>query len=292
MGVMCPRNEFISTTNQTSPMKLPSLYNSTNTQGMKPRNVGMVDVLQHQQQVAMQSGRSTGSTMRCLPSIDYMIQREDSPQRNSPPFQTHTSSTYNWSVTSISPPRKPITEYSYQYEHSHPRMEYPSAMQPQYYRRPMSSTLRHHLSYKRPIEKVEHRTISMSRPISSIHLDTNMNQSTTKDIETTTRRSGGAKLCGVADCTKRAKAGGLCIAHGGGLRCSEPNCEKHAVSLGLCISHGGGKRCSESGCFNASRKNGVCWSHGGKRLCKIAGCTKGPKAGGFCWSHGGKALKQ
>ncbi|KAG7377115.1 hypothetical protein PHYPSEUDO_012151 [Phytophthora pseudosyringae] len=105
------------------------------------------------------------------------------------------------------------------------------------------------------------------------------------------RRSSNAKLCGMAECSKRAKAGGFCIAHGGGLRCSEAGCAKHAVSLGLCISHGGGKRCTVDGCVNASRKNGVCWSHGGKRLCKLEGCNKGPKSGGYCWSHGGKMKK-
>ncbi|EGZ19384.1 hypothetical protein PHYSODRAFT_253450 [Phytophthora sojae] len=105
------------------------------------------------------------------------------------------------------------------------------------------------------------------------------------------KRASNAKLCGMAECNKRAKAGGFCIAHGGGLRCSEAGCTKHAVSLGLCISHGGGKRCTVEGCLNASRKNGVCWSHGGKRLCKLEGCNKGPKSGGYCWSHGGKMKK-
>ncbi|KAG1701006.1 hypothetical protein DVH05_011251 [Phytophthora capsici] len=108
---------------------------------------------------------------------------------------------------------------------------------------------------------------------------------------TSAKRTGNAKLCGMAGCNKRAKAGGFCIAHGGGLRCSEEGCTKHAVSLGLCISHGGGKRCNVEGCLNASRKNGVCWSHGGKRLCKLDGCNKGPKSGGYCWSHGGKMKK-
>ncbi|TDH71279.1 hypothetical protein CCR75_006600 [Bremia lactucae] len=106
-----------------------------------------------------------------------------------------------------------------------------------------------------------------------------------------TKRNSHAKLCGIKDCRKRAKAGGCCIAHGGGLRCSESECKKHAVSLGLCISHGGGKRCNVKECHNASRKNGVCWTHGGKRQCKIDGCNKGPKSGGFCWSHGGRMRK-
>ncbi|KAL4102476.1 hypothetical protein PRIC1_006221 [Phytophthora ramorum] len=116
-------------------------------------------------------------------------------------------------------------------------------------------------------------------------------QLTCKITEVKTKRTSNAKLCGMADCNKRAKAGGFCIAHGGGLRCSEEGCAKHAVSLGLCISHGGGKRCTVEGCLNASRKNGVCWSHGGKRLCKLEGCNKGPKSGGYCWSHGGKMKK-
>nr|CCA22307.1 conserved hypothetical protein [Albugo laibachii Nc14] len=94
------------------------------------------------------------------------------------------------------------------------------------------------------------------------------------------------RFCGVEECLKRAKTGGLCIAHGGGLRCSERECQKHAVTLGLCISHGGGKRCSNIDCVNASRKHGVCWSHGARRFCKQSGCTKGPKYRGLCWSHG------
>ncbi|KAF0694826.1 Aste57867_14350 [Aphanomyces stellatus] len=102
----------------------------------------------------------------------------------------------------------------------------------------------------------------------------------------------GVKLCGVAGCEKRAKAGGVCIAHGGGIRCSKEGCTKHAVSLGFCISHGGGKRCTAEGCQNASRKFGVCWSHGGKRMCLVQGCTKGPKTGGYCWAHGGKMPKK
>ncbi|RHZ01005.1 hypothetical protein DYB37_001690 [Aphanomyces astaci] len=102
------------------------------------------------------------------------------------------------------------------------------------------------------------------------------------------KSSTGVKLCGVSGCEKRAKAGGVCIAHGGGIRCSKDGCSKHAVSLGYCISHGGGKRCTAEGCQNASRKFGVCWSHGGKRMCLVQGCTKGPKTGGYCWAHGGK----
>jgi len=118
-----------------------------------------------------------------------------------------------------------------------------------------------------------------------------LSRSTSDKADKAGKRSSNAKLCGMADCNKRAKAGGFCIAHGGGLRCSEEGCTKHAVSLGLCISHGGGKRCTVEGCLNASRKNGVCWSHGGKRLCKLEGCNKGPKSGGYCWSHGGKMKK-
>ncbi|KAH9138807.1 hypothetical protein AeRB84_016881 [Aphanomyces euteiches] len=107
-----------------------------------------------------------------------------------------------------------------------------------------------------------------------------------------TKHVVGVKLCGVVGCEKRAKAGGVCIAHGGGIRCSKEGCSKHAVSLGFCISHGGGKRCTAEGCQNASRKFGVCWSHGGKRMCLVQGCTKGPKTGGDCWAHGGKMPKK
>ncbi|OQR90811.1 hypothetical protein THRCLA_09199 [Thraustotheca clavata] len=106
------------------------------------------------------------------------------------------------------------------------------------------------------------------------------------------RNDGGIKLCSMYGCAKRAKAGGVCIAHGGGIRCAKDGCTKHAVSMGHCISHGGGKRCTVYGCHNASRKYGVCWSHGGKRSCLKDGCTKGPKTGGYCWAHGGKTIKK
>ncbi|OQR86581.1 hypothetical protein ACHHYP_10405 [Achlya hypogyna] len=106
------------------------------------------------------------------------------------------------------------------------------------------------------------------------------------------RNDLGIKLCSSVGCAKRAKAGGVCIAHGGGIRCAKDGCAKHAVSMGHCISHGGGKRCTVYGCHNASRKFGVCWSHGGKRMCMKEGCTKGPKTGGFCWAHGGKIPKK
>lgn len=99
------------------------------------------------------------------------------------------------------------------------------------------------------------------------------------------------KFCDIHGCMKRAKMGGLCIAHGGGLRCSNEGCCKHAVTLGLCISHGGGKRCVIAGCGNASRKKVVCWSHGGRRLCKYANCAKGPKLSGCCWSHSKLIIK-
>ncbi|KAF1785944.1 hypothetical protein GQ600_4480 [Phytophthora cactorum] len=91
------------------------------------------------------------------------------------------------------------------------------------------------------------------------------------------KRTSNAKLCGMADCNKRAKAGGFCIAQAAAFVA-----RKRAA---LSTHHGGGKRCTVEGCLNASRKNGVCWSHGAR------GLQKGPKSGGYCWSHGGKMKK-
>jgi hypothetical protein len=84
------------------------------------------------------------------------------------------------------------------------------------------------------------------------------------------KRSNSAKLCGMQDCKKRAKAGGYCIAHGGGLRCAEKGCQKHAVSLGLCISHGGGKRCTVERCVLEPRRQAAVQA---RRL------QQGPKVG-------------
>jgi hypothetical protein len=60
--------------------------------------------------------------------------------------------------------------------------------------------------------------------------------------------SGGSIGCKVKNCTKRAKARGLCWGHGGGTKCSNVHCDKVAVSEGLCWAHGGGKRCLHVGC--------------------------------------------
>lgn len=59
---------------------------------------------------------------------------------------------------------------------------------------------------------------------------------------------GGYVECTVAKCTRKAKARGLCWAHGGGTKCRVPECDTAAVSNGRCWAHGGGKRCSIDGC--------------------------------------------
>lgn len=65
------------------------------------------------------------------------------------------------------------------------------------------------------------------------------------------------------DCTKRAKARGLCWAHGGGTKCTEEECHKVAVSNGLCWAHGGGKRCIYDNCSKPAyeRTHNFCVKH-------------------------------
>ncbi|CCI45264.1 unnamed protein product [Albugo candida] len=126
------------------------------------------------------------------------------------------------------------------------------------------------------LENILHSVTRLLLRDSKVSLSTNKSK----------QQNHSVRYCAIIECSKRAKRGGYCIAHGGGLRCSKNECQKHAVTLGLCISHGGGKRCNFTGCMNASRKHGVCWSHGAKRLCKQSGCTKGPKIRGLCWAHG------
>lgn len=216
-----------------------------------PRLVGMSDVLSASPPLERRVAR--------LPSIDAMIRRDESQSPREPQPE------------SLSPVQKQCLDLYKQLQAA------------------PASTGDHALSALSQLADLQERR-SISSPGDRKRRLDSMDDAAS-DRADKMRRPNSAKLCGMADCKKRAKAGGFCIAHGGGLRCSEEGCQKHAVSLGLCISHGGGKRCTVDGCMNASRKNGVCWSHGGKRLCKLEGCNKGPKSGGYCWSHGGKLKK-
>ncbi|RHY14645.1 hypothetical protein DYB32_010828 [Aphanomyces invadans] len=101
------------------------------------------------------------------------------------------------------------------------------------------------------------------------------------------RRVVNRKLCRVDPCTKRAKSGGLCIAHGGGKRCDVDGCVKSAKERGFCISHGGGKRCLGDGCNKSALLGGYCAHHGGGRRCGDDNCNKYALSGGYCIAHGG-----
>ncbi|RLN89695.1 hypothetical protein BBJ28_00013546 [Nothophytophthora sp. Chile5] len=258
---------------KSSMVRLPSLFAMTGASAApvsewSPRLVGMSDVL------SAQTSPVKEMKLARLPSIGDMIHRDESPRSSThseslSPVQKQCMDLYKQlqGVPPTSPCRSETALGSLlagaalsQLSSLHKRKEVECAVQ---------------LQSRDKIRKI----------LPAIH------SSLASERSEKAKRTSNAKLCGMAECLKRAKAGGYCIAHGGGLRCSEAGCQKHAVSLGLCISHGGGKRCTVDGCLNASRKNGVCWSHGGKRLCKLDGCNKGPKSGGYCWSHGGKMKK-
>ena len=98
------------------------------------------------------------------------------------------------------------------------------------------------------------------------------------------------KRCSIADCTKIARKGGKCIAHGGGRRCTEPGCTKGATGkTDKCIQHGGGKRCAEAGCTNSAiGKTDKCAQHGGGKRCTEPGCNKSARGKiDKCKAHGG-----
>jgi hypothetical protein len=69
--------------------------------------------------------------------------------------------------------------------------------------------------------------------------------------------------CKKDGCDKKAKARGLCWAHGGGTQCRNDQCSKVAVSNGFCWAHGGGKRCARGGCKKPAdeRTNKLCVEH-------------------------------
>ncbi|OWZ07648.1 hypothetical protein PHMEG_00019935 [Phytophthora megakarya] len=74
---------------------------------------------------------------------------------------------------------------------------------------------------------------------------------------------GGSVKCKEDGCKKKAKARGVCWAHGGGTKCQDPNCLKIAVSNGFCWAHGGGKRCGINGCIKPAyeRTYNLCEKH-------------------------------
>ncbi|TYZ57080.1 hypothetical protein PybrP1_010452 [[Pythium] brassicae (nom. inval.)] len=291
----------------TEPLRrLPSLFrhaeastSTTTTSERSPRLVGMSDVLN--------TTRALGDSPAArLPSIGSMIRREESGARVSndasaaSPAAASSSSTGSSAATtamsashadanSMSPVQKQCMDL-YKQLREVPSLPLDARSHPEY---ALGSLLAGAaLSQLASIqEKKDAAASAQQQPRVREQMLSEMDTASESDSGDKSKRASSAKLCGMSECRKRAKAGGFCIAHGGGLRCSESGCQKHAVSLGLCISHGGGKRCTIEGCLNASRKNGVCWSHGGKRLCKLDGCNKGPKSGGYCWSHGGKMKK-
>ena len=88
----------------------------------------------------------------------------------------------------------------------------------------------------------------------------------------------GRRQCELDGCTKQARTGGHCKAHGGGRRCQHLGCPKAAASGGTphCIAHGGGKRCELEGCSKAvakapgSKRCAYCQSHGLTREAQYA----------------------
>ncbi|KAF1332926.1 hypothetical protein FI667_g3194, partial [Globisporangium splendens] len=267
------------------PVRLPSLFrspasnSSSSSVERSPRLVGMSDLLS--EEARSLSPLKDAPVVARLPSIGAMMRREES--------SSNASSTTH-DTNSMSPAQKQCMDLYKQLR------EVPSS--------PLGENARHHPEYalgsllagaalsQLASMQQEKNELAENHPFRVRTILPATSSSPMSDNGSDkSKRTSSAKLCGMSECRKRAKAGGYCIAHGGGLRCSEEGCQKHAVSLGLCISHGGGKRCTIEGCLNASRKNGVCWSHGGKRLCKLDGCNKGPKSGGYCWSHGGKMKK-
>lgn len=260
--------------------------NSTTTE-RSPRLVGMSDVLNTTR------AASADSPVARLPSIGSMIRRDDSARAESP-VTTTTCGPATQDANSMSPAQKQCMDLFKQLRE--PAAHQDARNDPEYaLGNLLAGAALSQLASMQEAEKKEQAAaaaamLAAASPVRSI-LPSCSSDSGSESASDKSKRANSAKLCGMTECRKRAKAGGYCIAHGGGLRCSEEGCQKHAVSLGLCISHGGGKRCTIDGCLNASRKNGVCWSHGGKRLCKLDGCNKGPKSGGYCWSHGGKMKK-
>lgn len=72
-------------------------------------------------------------------------------------------------------------------------------------------------------------------------------------------------MCQFAEgCAKRARRGGLCVAHGGGRRCANAGCDK-AVQTGgkpgRCFAHGGGKRCIYNNCSSGAVRQNYCRRH-------------------------------
>ncbi|TMW65528.1 hypothetical protein Poli38472_008170 [Pythium oligandrum] len=259
---MWPREQGVVGT-----VRLPSLFMHSTGGATSPlRSPGMDDVLSTER--SMRTSSAPLPQVVRLPSIGSIMRREESPC-SSPKGECHE-------------PQNPTLSPA----HKQNCMEIYRQLQPP---SPSEGALKNLLAGAALSQLATMQPANEAMNIRTIRLAHGCDSPC--DAGDRSKRSNSAKLCGMEQCKKRAKAGGYCIAHGGGLRCSEEGCQKHAVSLGLCISHGGGKRCTVDGCLNASRKNGVCWSHGGKRLCKLEGCNKGPKSGGYCWSHGGKMKK-
>ncbi|OWY94836.1 hypothetical protein PHMEG_00035323 [Phytophthora megakarya] len=89
---------------------------------------------------------------------------------------------------------------------------------------------------------------------------------------------GGSIKCKKNGCDKKAKARGLCWAHGGGTKCRDAECTKVAVSNGYCWAHGGGKRCAYDGCIKPAYERT-------RNLCEIhfAQLRNGSSYEVYCW---------
>ena len=74
---------------------------------------------------------------------------------------------------------------------------------------------------------------------------------------------GGAQLCLVDGCGRRARFYGKCTRHGGFQDCAEPGCGLRAVSRGRCARHGGKRHCRHPGCdrLRARAKDEWCQAH-------------------------------
>jgi hypothetical protein len=110
------------------------------------------------------------------------------------------------------------------------------------------------------------------------------------------RTKSRGSTCNSPSCTKLAKMGGFCIAHGGGRRCKHSSgCKSSDQGGGFCKKHGGGKRCQFDGCTKSDVGFGRCTAHGGGHRCQFVDeqgkvCGKSDQGGAkkrLCKSHGG-----
>ncbi|KAG6942436.1 hypothetical protein JG688_00018120 [Phytophthora aleatoria] len=106
------------------------------------------------------------------------------------------------------------------------------------------------------------KTVVVVSPSAPIPRDAKQTLELSKE-EKKRRRTCGSEACKKDGCDKKAKARGLCWAHGGGTKCRTVECSKVAVSNGFCWAHGGGKRCDVNGCIKPAyeRTLNLCEKH-------------------------------